>query len=181
MDPTLTEAERQGLIGLARAAIARAIGAGTNQPAGPAAPLITRRAGAFVSLHIGNDLRGCVGYPGPDLSLADVVERCAVSAAIADPRFPSVSRAEWPRIAVEISVLGPIEPVADINEIEVGRHGLVAELGDRRGLFLPQVAIEWRWTREEFVEHTCKKAGLSSGAWRNGARLFKFEAEVFGG
>src|ERR1700730_3872628 len=133
MDPTLTEAERQRLIGLARAAIARAIGAGINQPAGPAAPLITRRAGAFVSLHIGNDLRGCVGYPGPDLSLADVVERCAVSAAIADPRFPSVARAGWPRTAVEIRVLGPTEPVADINEIEVGRHGLVAELGDRRG------------------------------------------------
>jgi AmmeMemoRadiSam system protein A len=180
MDPTLTEAERQRLIDLARAAIARAIGAGMNQPADPAAPVITRRAGAFVSLHVGNDLRGCVGYPGPDLSLADVVERCAVSAAVADPRFPSVSRAEWPRIAVEISVLGPIEPVADINEIEVGRHGLVAELGNRRGLFLPQVAIEWRWTREEFVEHTCKKAGLSSDAWRNGATLFKFEAEVFG-
>src|ERR1700730_13140179 len=108
MDPTLTEAERQRLIDLARAAIARAIGAGMNQPADPEAPVITRRAGAFVSLHVGNDLRGCVGYPGPDLSLADVVERCAVSAAVADPRFPSVSRAEWPRIAVEISVLGPI-------------------------------------------------------------------------
>ncbi|MSO56045.1 MAG: TIGR00296 family protein [Acidobacteria bacterium] len=119
-------------------------------------------------------------YPESDLPLVEVIERCAVSAATADPRFPAVNAAEWPRVVVEILVLGPLEPVADIFDIEVGRHGLIAERGHRRGLLLPQVATEWGWGREESVAHTCAKAGLPNDAWRQGAKLFRFEAEVFG-
>jgi AmmeMemoRadiSam system protein A len=112
--------------------------------------------------------------------LTEVVESCAASAALSDPRFPPVSATDFPQIAVEISVLGPIEPVADIAEIEIGRHGLIAQLGTRRGLLLPQVAEEWKWDREMFAGQTCLKAGLPANAWRSGAQLFKFEAEVFG-
>jgi AmmeMemoRadiSam system protein A len=197
MDPTLNDAARQELLRCARTAIARAIGA--REPDSVLLPLeqtqgipsavdradgtasaVTDRAGAFVSLHVGKDLRGCIGYLERDLPLIQVVERCAVSAAIGDPRFPSLSATEWSRTTIEISVLGPIEPVAEIGEIEVGRHGLVAEHGQRRGLLLPQVATECGWSRDEFIEHTCRKAGLPKDAWQCGATLYKFEAEVFG-
>ena len=125
-------------------------------------------------------MRGCIGYPEPELPLIDVIERCAVSAALSDPRFPALSVAEWSEIDLEVSVLGPIERVTDIAEVIVGRHGLVVEFGRRRGLLLPQVAIEWKWTATEFACQTCVKAGLPSDAWQKGAKLFKFEAEVFG-
>jgi AmmeMemoRadiSam system protein A len=204
MGPTLTAAARQELLRRARTAIARAIGiqdadavaeqVGSDKlpsgqergsPNGVDRPrrtglAVTDRAGAFVSLHVGRDLRGCIGYLERDLPLIEVVERCAVSAAVSDPRFPSLSAPEWPRITIEISVLGPIEPVAAIREIEVGRHGLVAEHGQRRGLLLPQVATECGWSRDEFIEHTCRKAGLPKDAWQHGATLYKFEADVFG-
>jgi AmmeMemoRadiSam system protein A len=174
----LDQAGRQALLRRARAAIAAAIGvefepapAETRPPAHP--------AGAFVTLRVHGDLRGCIGYPESDLPLVEVVERCAVSAALSDPRFPAVMPAEWPRIGIEISVLGPIEAIADIADVEVGRHGLIAELGHRRGLLLPQVAVEWGWNREEFAAHACAKAGLPKDAWLHGATLYTFEADVF--
>jgi AmmeMemoRadiSam system protein A len=175
----LDETARQTLVRRARAAIAATIGAEIESAPATASPPSVR-AGAFVTLRVGGDLRGCIGYPESDRLLVDVVERCAISAAVSDPRFPAVRASEWPRIDLEISVLGPIEVVRDIDDIEVGRHGLIAELGRRRGLLLPQVAVEWNWDREEFASHTCVKAGLPKDAWRNDATLFKFEAEVFG-
>ena len=184
MHVKLSETERRTLLRLARTAIARAIGAGDAEarptPFEPPSMAMLRPACAFVSLHVGQDLRGCIGHLEPDAPLTDVVQRCAVSAALSDPRFSPVSPAEWSRVALEISVLGLFEVVADIAEIEVGRHGLIAEHCERRGLLLPQVAIEWGWNREEFVEQTCRKAGLPKDAWSRGAKLFKFEADVFG-
>jgi len=100
-------------------------------------------------------------------------------ACSADPRFPAVSGAELETLDVEISILGPLEPIASPDDIEIGRHGLVVELGHRRGLLLPQVATEWRWTQQAFVQHACRKAGLSQDAWRKRAALWRFEAEVF--
>jgi AmmeMemoRadiSam system protein A len=168
---------RQALLQRARAAIASTIGIDVEAPAPPTAPVI--QAGAFVTLRVRGDLRGCIGYIERDRFLTDVVEHCAVSAAISDPRFQPVSASEWPHIDLEISVLGPVEPVGDIREVEIGRHGLIVELGRRRGLLLPQVAVEWNWSAEEFAGQTCAKAGLPMDAWRLGAQLFKFEAEVF--
>jgi AmmeMemoRadiSam system protein A len=133
-----------------------------------------------VTLRVGDDLRGCIGYPEADRALVDVIEQCAASAAVSDPRFAPLRVSELTSVDLEISVLGPIEPVQDISEVEVGRHGLIVERGHRRGLLLPQVAVEWNWDREEFAAHTCRKAGLPSDAWLTGATLFKFEAEVFG-
>jgi AmmeMemoRadiSam system protein A len=178
----LSKEEQAELLRLARAAIAAVIGADATvrRPGAERSGLRTVLSGAFVSIHIGNDLRGCIGYPEADLPLASVVERCAASAATSDPRFPALTPLEWPRVTVEISVLGPLEAVADILDIEVGRHGLIAEMGRRSGLLLPQVATEWGWAREEFIAHTCVKAGLPKDAWQNGAKLFRFEAEVFG-
>ena len=182
----LDQSARAALLQRARCAIAGAIGIGTRGPSWdsrgdlqPAAPAALR-AGAFVTLRLGGRLRGCIGYLEPDLLLFEVVEQCAVSAALSDPRFPPLTAGEWSAVEVEISVLGPIERVADISEVEVGRHGLIAELGRRRGLLLPQVATEWQWGAAEFASQTCVKAGLPMDAWRNGASLYRFEAEVFG-
>jgi AmmeMemoRadiSam system protein A len=170
---------------VARAALARVIGVDNQERGAGVAlhtgtrPALRTAAGAFVTIHTGKDLRGCIGYPESDLPLAEVVRRCAVAAATSDRRFPVLNASEWPRVSIEISVLGPIEPVADISEMEMGRHGLIAQLGHLRGVLLPQVAAERGWGREEFADHTCRKAGLPTGAWRSGAKLFKFEAQVF--
>ena len=198
--PPLDNDARTALLRLARLAISRAVGADFH--ANPQSPIFNpqspiptpqspipspqslvqgyARAGAFVTLRIGGDLRGCIGYPHAELPLVEVVQRCAVSAAIADPRFPALQAAEFGDVSLEISVLGPLEPVGDISEVTAGRHGLVVEHEGRRGLLLPQVATEWGWDAEEFASQTCVKAGLPRDAWRNGAQLYKFEAEVFG-
>jgi len=170
---------KKSLIQRARKAIARAIGVECVTPIASAGPSDTK-AGAFVTLTINGALRGCIGYPEPEMPLVAVIDHCAVSAAISDPRFPALGLDEWGHIEIEISVLGPIERVADIAEVTVGQHGLIAEAGRRRGLLLPQVASERNWTAEEFASQTCLKAGLPRDAWRNGATLFRFEADVFG-
>ena len=97
-------------------------------------------------------------------------------------RFVRVAASELPELSVEVSVLGPLEPVDPIDPaaIAIGRHGLVAEQGHRRGLLLPQVAGEHGWSAEEFLQQTCLKAGLPADAWRHGARIWRFDAEVFG-
>ena len=133
-----------------------------------------------MTLRLHGVLRGCIGYPEPDLPLVEVVERCAVSAAISDPRFPALSEAEWREVDLELSVLRAIEPVHDLDAVVIGRDGLIVESGRRRGLLLPQVALEWKWDAAEFAAQTCIKAGLPRDAWQKGAMLFKFEAEVFG-
>ncbi|HKY22712.1 MAG TPA: AmmeMemoRadiSam system protein A [Vicinamibacterales bacterium] len=182
----LDAAARIGLLQRARTAIARAVGAESEErvtePAHRSqAPVPDDfRAGAFVTLRVNGALRGCIGYPEPDRPLIETIERCAVSAAISDPRFPALSRAEWDAVELEISVLGPIEPVADISDVVVGQHGLIVQYGHRRGLLLPQVATEWKWNAEELASQTCIKAGLPRDAWQKGGTLYRFEADVFG-
>jgi AmmeMemoRadiSam system protein A len=109
------------------------------------------------------------------------VVRCAGDSATQDPRFPPVGRDELPELALEISVLGPLEPIApQPDAFTIGVHGLVVEQDVHRGLLLPQVATEWGWDGEQFLRQTCVKAGLPPDAWRSGARLYRFSAEVFG-
>jgi AmmeMemoRadiSam system protein A len=96
-----------------------------------------------------------------------------------DPRFPPVTPAEAPHLKIGISVLSPLQPIRP-EEVVVGRHGLVVTQGNRRGLLLPQVPIEWKWDRETFLSQTCLKAGLPADAWQHGAQLQGFTAEVFG-
>jgi AmmeMemoRadiSam system protein A len=137
-------------------------------------------AGVFVTLHETGRLRGCIGHMEPDEPLVPSLIDAAIAACSRDPRFPPVRPDELARIAIELSILGPLEPVATLDDIEIGRHGLLVEQGPRRGLLLPQVAAERRGPAAVFVEQTCRKAGLSDQAWQRGARLWKFEAEVFG-
>lgn len=174
----LTNDERQGLLRLARETLAHHLG-GAPAPGPVALEDASCHSGAFVTLHVDRELRGCIGYPGSQDPLDQVVARCAIAAATEDPRFSSVDADELPRTSIEISVLTPITPVTDIGNIEVGRDGLVMEQGYRRGLLLPQVAIEYDWDRETFLSHTCLKAGLPANAWKTGAKIFTFQAEVF--
>jgi uncharacterized protein len=174
----LTDDERHELLRAAREAIAHEV-AGGPRPSPPRLVDPMRRAGAFVSLHLHGSLKGCIGHPGGDRHLAAVVPECAVAAATGDPRFAPLRAEDLDRVHIEISVLGPIEPVVNPAEIVVGRHGLIVEKGYLKGLLLPQVAVEQQWDREAFIEHTCLKAGLRPDAWKTGAKLLRFEAEVF--
>lgn len=170
---------RQLILAYARAVVTAAAGR-KPLPLPPAEPAFREHAGAFVSLHLGGELRGCIGHIGADQSLGDVLQRCAAAAAMDDPRFDPVRPDEVVALVVEVSILSAIEPVSELDAITVGRHGLIVEQGWRKGLLLPQVAVEHRWTRQVFLEQTCRKAGLPADAWREGATVSWFEADVFG-
>jgi AmmeMemoRadiSam system protein A len=168
------------LIEIARDAV-RA-GVAGREPDVPVESEFPDASGAFVTLKKHGELRGCIGTLECRRGLAEEVARVAVSAALEDPRFSPVSPAELDDLDVEVSVLGPLEPIdpADPSAIEIGRHGLVVELGARRGLLLPQVATEWQMDRDTFLAHTCAKAGLPADCWRRGATVYRFAADVFG-
>jgi AmmeMemoRadiSam system protein A len=142
---------------------------------------LRRPAGAFVTLRTKRgDLRGCIGSIRAMEPLFRAVASSAVSAAFRDPRFFPVRKEEMQQLELEISVMGPIERVRDVIEIEVGRDGLIISRGRFAGLLLPQVASEYGWDRETFLDQTCVKAGLEPGSWRLGTTLIeKFAAEVF--
>lgn len=173
-----SEADRQLLLRIAHEAIAGHVSGVAPATADPN-EMSRRLGGAFVTLHKGSDLRGCIGHIEADEPLPQVVARCAVEACSSDPRFPPVTAAELPEIQIELSLLGPLEAIEGPADIEIGRHGLVVEMGWRRGLLLPQVATERKWDSEKFLAQTCHKAGLSQDAWKHGAKLWRFEAEVF--
>lgn len=175
-----SEADRQRLLQIARDAIVAYVSGGVAAVEGSASDSLERPGGAFVSLHHRGELRGCIGHLEANQSLLRVVRECAVAACSADPRFPPVSAVELVGLEIEVSLLGPFEPVASPDDIEVGRHGLLVEQNWQRGLLLPQVATEWRWDRETFLAQTCHKAGLPRDAWKQGAKVWRFEAEVFG-
>lgn len=176
----LTDGQKRTLLQVARDAVrAQVIGA----PASVAAPAaLPDASGAFVTIKRRGELRGCLGTLQCARGLAEEVARCAADAASEDPRFTPVGPDELPELHLEVSVLGPLEridPFAD-DAFAIGRHGLVVEQGRRRGLLLPQVATEWGWTKEQFLRQTCVKAALPPDAWREGATVYRFDAEVFG-
>jgi AmmeMemoRadiSam system protein A len=177
--PALGPAERRALLRLARAAI-RARVEGLPPPPLPAGlPRLEERQGAFVTLRISGALRGCIGIVDPTRSLAETVAYCAAAAATEDPRFPSLPATESSGVSIEVTALAPPEAVDDIGNVVLGRHGLMVEAPGRRGVLLPQVALEQGWDVEAFVRETLLKAGLPADAVRRGAaRLLRFEAEV---
>lgn len=176
----LDDSDKVALLKLARTTL-EAHFSDESTPACPASPkALTEQRGAFVSLHHGEELRGCIGQLNPDRKLAEVVQHCALSAALEDMRFVPVAQDELRDLNIEISVLSPFRRVQNIEEIEVGKHGLYMEQGQFRGLLLPQVATQYRWDREKFLEQTCLKAGLPTSAWQDPQTIIHtFEAEVF--
>ena len=144
------------------------------------------RSGAFVTLTIDGELRGCIGYPLPIYPLWQAVSRAAVAAAVEDPRFPPLTESELEKISIEVSVLSVPElvqikePSEYLTNIEIGKDGLVIESGYHSGLLLPQVASEYNWGVEEFLENLCQKAGLQANAWRaHEVKIYKFQAQIF--
>ncbi len=179
-DAKLSAGARQALLGIARKAIAHGLLGRRFKPDPPADPALVRPAGAFVTLLEGDALRGCIGTFEADRPLYRTVAEMARVAAFGDPRFPPVTARELDGLALEISVLGPRVRVTDPGEVQVGRHGIYLVHGPHRGVLLPQVAVDHGWDRERFLEETCRKAGTRPDAWRHGAEIHVFEAEVFG-
>jgi len=145
----------------------------------PPTPHFAEHRGAFSSLYLRGELRGCVGYVLPNCSLYRAVAETARAAAFDDNRFSPVTVEEAPHLEIELSILSRPQPIA-AEEVVVGRHGLLISLHGRRGLLLPQVPVEHTWDRTTFLEQTCRKAGLPLDAWRSGAIIEGFTAEVFG-
>jgi len=171
--------ERRLLLDVARRAMIRAVESREPIENLPASEILSQPAGAFVTLHLRKRLRGCIGQLPSSEPLIQVVAHCAKAAALDDPRFSPVTASELPEIEIEISVLSPVEDVAP-NKIEVGKHGLVVSLGRQRGVLLPQVAVQFKWTSERFLEETLIKAGWEKDAWKDPAiRIQAFTAEVF--
>src|SRR4051794_30457454 len=173
----LSPEDRSALLALARHTIAAAL----RQPApGPVTrPVFARHAGAFVTVHVHGELRGCIGIPEATRPVGEVVTHCAAAAAFEDPRFPSIRALDLGALEIEISVLTPLERLTDLARLWVGRHGLVGEEGSRRGVLLRQVGTERGWSPPEFRREPCRKAGLPADAWQHGAAIWTFEAEVF--
>jgi uncharacterized protein len=177
----LDEPRRRALLAIARRAVEAAATGGA--PAGaPVAAGEPEASGVFVTIKRGGELRGCIGTLACERPLVEEVARLAAESALSDPRFAPVGPDELPELSLEISVLGPLELIdpGEAGAVAIGRHGLVVEDGPRRGLLLPQVAVEWGWTPEQFLRQTCRKASLADDAWQHGAAVFRFEADVFG-
>ncbi len=177
----LTEKEKQILLKLARDTVASHLN-GREAPSPPSEPgILGEKRGAFVCVKKQGDLRGCIGYIQAIKPLAMTIAEMAEAAAFQDPRFAPLRPNEFDDLSFEISVLSPLRQITDTNEIEVGKHGLYIVKGHYSGLLLPQVATEYGWDRETFLEETCCKAGLPPDAWSDrNTKIYIFSADVFG-
>ena len=152
---------------------------GRDIPLAPPTAHLAEPRGAFTSLYLHGELRGCVGYVLPVSPVYRAVADTARAAAFEDTRFPPVTVAEAPHLEIELSILSPPQPIS-AGAVEIGRHGLLIGMAGRRGLLLPQVPTEHNWDCTTFLEQTCRKAGLPLDAWQKGATIEAFTAEVFG-
>ncbi len=175
----LSSEEKKELLRIAREAVTSCFRGGKVEPRRDLEGLRERR-GVFVTIHKRGALRGCIGVFTSDKPLYETTAEMAVSAAFRDPRFPPLGAGELDEVDFEISVLSPLREIDDIAEIEIGKHGIYITRGLNRGVLLPQVATEYGWNVETFLEQTCLKAGLPPDAWKKGAKIEIFSAQVFG-
>jgi AmmeMemoRadiSam system protein A len=176
---SLGNREKQLLLGVARSALILAVRNRESLKELPKDEALQRPGGVFVTLHYRGRLRGCVGQLASKDTLAEVVAQCSKSAALEDPRFEEVSVVELPGIEIELSVLSAPVDVRP-EQIQPGKHGLLVSCGWKRGVLLPQVAAQFHWNAQQFLEETCAKADLARDAWENPAtRVQAFTAEVF--
>jgi AmmeMemoRadiSam system protein A len=176
----LSTADKQLLLHVARDSIEAHFKGKASTPVKTESPVLSEARGAFVSLHRHGQLRGCIGYLEAVKPLLQTVREMAASAAFHDPRFRPLQASELDDLEIEISVLSPMRLIKSTDEIEVGKHGLYIVRGLNRGLLLPQVATQYHWDRQAFLEQTCCKAGLLPDAWKDPhTQIFVFSAEVF--
>ena len=176
---TLSDEEKQILKDIALQSIKDSLDGKPISRFSPPSPHLSARCGAFVSLHKHGQLRGCIGHFGEDTPLHEIVAEMARAAAFEDPRFMPVRREELADIDIEISVLTPMRRISSIDEFQLHKHGIYIRKGRRSGTFLPQVADQVNWTKEEFLGHCSQdKAGLGWNGWRD-AELYVYEAIVF--
>ncbi len=181
MSAPLADADRRALLAIARAAIARRLKLPAAEPPSPD-PALCEPRGAFVTLRRREDgeLRGCVGFVEARHPLHEAVARAAELAAFEDNRFDPVEAGELAGLIVDVSVLGPLQPIAP-EAVEIGVHGLLVRYLGRSGLLLPMVPLQYGWDREAFLAHTCRKAGVAEDSWKKpGAELLAFTAELVG-
>jgi AmmeMemoRadiSam system protein A len=177
---TFTPAEQKALLDFAQQSITRMLATGTPPLARGFSESLQQKRGVFVTLKKHGELRGCIGHTEPDAPLCRLVGAMAINAAIGDPRFMPVQADELPGIDIEISVLTRLKEVKQVEDIAIGRDGVVLTKGGKSALFLPQVAPEQGWDRPTMLDHLCNKAGMERGCWREGARFATFQAIVFG-
>ncbi len=176
----LSDADKSELLHIARESIAEYLNSGKT-PKFDVSPGLQKPGAGFVTLEKAHNLRGCIGYTEAIMPLYQTISDCAVKAAVQDYRFPPVKAPELDSLHIEISVLTPLQKVNSLDDIEVGRDGLMISMGRNRGLLLPQVATEYGWNREEFLRQTCRKAGLPVDAYKSpDAVIYKFQALIFG-
>jgi uncharacterized protein len=177
--PSLSEADRQKLLRLARQVVVEAVSSGRLPDKIPNDGVFTERCGVFVTLRWHHRLRGCIGVIDRDDPLGETLVSCAASAALHDPRFPPLKPEDLSELEIEISLLSP--PVAiDPARMEIGQHGLLVSRGAQRGLLLPQVAVEHKLTPEQFLDEACRKAQLPRQCWRDPeTQMLGFTCEVF--
>jgi len=179
-DLGLTEEEKQLLHHIAKTVIERRLKGEQIPKFDVSSKTLKEQRGAFVTLNKQGSLRGCIGYIEGYKPLYEAVAEMAEAAAFRDPRFMPLAQNELKDIEIEISVLTPLEKITDINQIEVGKHGIYIKKGFYAGLLLPQVATEYRWDRKTFLEQTCRKAGLPSDAWKEeDTVIYIFSADIF--
>lgn len=175
----LSEAERRAALELARKAIREVVLHRELPDFIPSEGVFSERHGVFVTLHVKGRLQGCIGVTEPSEPLGEAIVRCAVGAALEDPRFAPIKESQLEELNVEISLLSALRPILP-EAVELGRHGLLIVSHGQRGLLLPKVATEHRLTREQFLEETCRKAGLPRDAWKDAeTHIFGFTCEVF--
>lgn len=177
--PYLSEAQRRAALQLARTTIVDAVSHHKLPEVFPSEGVFAEKRGVFVTIHRNQKLQGCIGVVEAKEPLGEAIVRCAASAALEDPRFAPLKPDQLSGLNIEISLLSAPESIAP-ESIEIGRHGLLVQLHAHRGLLLPQVATEHHLTREQFLEETCRKAGLPREAWRDPeAQILGFTCEVF--
>lgn len=176
----LTKEERTYLLNIARQSIKLAVNKKIPPVPNDCPAVFRMPSGAFVTIHKFGELRGCIGYIEATKPIIDTIVETASHAAMNDPRFKPVSIDELEDLELEISILSHLKEITDLNEIEVGTHGIVMEQGANRGLLLPQVATEYNWDRDTFLSQAARKAGLPYDAWKKGnTRISIFTAEIF--
>ena len=177
----LTKKEKDSLLEVVKKTIAAKVNNKDLQKITIDSATLKEKRGAFVTLKKRGQLRGCIGYINAVKPLWETAQEMALAAAFHDPRFPSLKAEELKELTFEISVLSPLQRVQDIDEIQVGKHGLFIARGHNSGLLLPQVASEHGWDRETFLNATCCKAGLQPQAWQDKeTEIYIFSADYFG-